>query len=426
VVEWFEYAVYGFVAVYIGAHFFPNNDSTTQLLATFGIFGLTFFVRPLGAVIFGPMADRIGRKRVLVIALTLMSASTVCVGLLPDYGTLGILAPLALLLLRSLQNLSAGGELGGVAAFVVEYSGKDRRGIGSSWLMFSAIAGFIAGSLLTAGLTWGLGNETMASWGWRIPFVLAGPLGMFGLYIRLKLEDSPEFLALEANDNVAAAPLRESLGYRREFFTTLGLTALHSSSFYIVLSFMVSYLTVTKGFPRSVALTAATVGALSALVVLPIFGKVSDRVGRKPILVGASATIGLTAIPLFLLIGSSPTGAIVGQALLGAMMGALVSTTLVSITEIWPARIRATGSSFPYAISVAAFGGTAPFIATFLIDRTGNPISPAYYLVGTALITFVTSLSYRQAKDPAVDVARAETSPSPDGLPALAITSQGR
>ncbi|NEW72939.1 MHS family MFS transporter [Streptomyces rapamycinicus] len=408
-IEWYEFSAYGFTAVYLAAVFFPSGNPTTGLLATFGVFGLTFFIRPLGAVVFGPLADRIGRKRVLVIVLLLMSGSTALIGALPGYATIGAAAPLLLVALRALQNFSAAGELGSVSAFIVEYSGPRRRGFGTSWLMFSATIGFTSGSALVSVLVSLVGDTAMQQWGWRIPFLLAAPLGLIGLYIRLRLEDTPEFRTLKKADKVAKSPLREALTYRRQIFTTMGLAGLHASSYYIVLTFMASYITTTLGFGSGVALAGTLSAAVATMAVIPVVGALSDRVGRRPILITASAALVIASFPVFSLITTSPTAVVVGQVVLGLLVGTLVSTTLVSMTEIFPARVRVAGSSFAYSIANAVLGGSAPFIATFLIDKTGSAISPAAYLVFTSLLGLAASLAYRD-----VSGAEAVAAPVPD------------
>jgi MHS family proline/betaine transporter-like MFS transporter len=202
-VEWFDFAVYGYLATYIAANFFPSNNPTASLLSTFAVFAAAFFVRPLGGIFFGPLGDRIGRQRVLATVIILMSVATFAIGLLPTYATIGVLAPILLVVARLLQGFSAGGEFGGGATFLAEYSPDDRRGFLVSWLEFSTLIGFILGSGVVLVLNSSLGEDAMTAWGWRIPFLIAGPLGAVGLYIRLRLEDTPEFRALESTGEVS-------------------------------------------------------------------------------------------------------------------------------------------------------------------------------------------------------------------------------
>ena len=196
-IEWYDYGVYGFLAVYIGQAFFVTDNPATSLLASFGAFALSFFIRPLGGLFFGPLADKIGRRTTLVIVLTIMSGSTFLLGVLPTYASIGIAAPILLVLIRCLQGFSAGGEIGTITSFVSEYAGPGKRGYSTSWLMVTAVLGLLLGGAVANGLAWGIGEEAMQQWGWRIPFLIAAPMGAISMYIRLKLEDSPEFKALQ-------------------------------------------------------------------------------------------------------------------------------------------------------------------------------------------------------------------------------------
>ncbi|WZH51248.1 MAG: MFS transporter [Nocardioides alkalitolerans] len=392
-IEWFDFAAYGFVAVYIGAAFFSTSDPTTQLLATFAVYGLTFVVRPLGGLYFGPLADRVGRQRVLVAVLLLMAVATGLVGVLPTYATIGVAAPVLLVVLRSLQAFSAGGEYGSATSFLVEYAAPGRRGAGTGWMMFSAVVGFMAAGLLVLLLQLGLGEETMQAWGWRVPFLLAFPLGAVGLYIRVKLEDTPEYRSLQAVGDVAAAPLREALALPRQLLVTFGIAALHGSAFYMVLTYLLSYVSITAGLGTTTGLLTCLTAGAAALALIPGMSSLSDRVGRRPILVVSSAGLALLVVPVFALIRSGTTGAFVGQAVLGLLLGSLISTSIVAMAEIFPARVRSAGNSLAYTLGVMVFGGTAPFIATWLVERTGSSLAPAFYLVGTALIGLTAALA---------------------------------
>lgn len=392
-VESYDLAAYGFAAVYLGRAFFPTAEPLTQILATFGIFGLTFFVRPLGAVVFGPLADRAGRHRVLVLTLLLMFGSTTLIGVLPTYATAGVLAPIALTFLRLAQNLSLGGEAGAVTAFIAEHARPARRGFSMSWIMFSAVAGFMSGAMIVTALITLIGDEAMSAWGWRIPFLIALPIGAIGLYIRLKLEETPEFTALQASGGTAKAPLRQALTYRRALLTAGAITALHASVFYIVLTFVVSYLQGTINYDSRLALVGMMTAGLVALCVMPFFGSLSDRLGRRTIMVSASASVLVASAPLFLLMQLGPVSMLIAQAVFGLLVGMFVSTSLTAMTECFPTHVRTSGVSIAYMISSALFGGMAPFVATWLISSTGDVISPAYFLIATATVGLMGALA---------------------------------
>lgn len=214
-IEWYDYGVYGFLAVYIGKAFFVSDDPTSSLLASFAAFALSFFIRPLGGLFFGPLADKIGRRKTLITVLVMMAGSTVLLGLLPTYATLGIAAPILLVLIRCVQGFSAGGEIGTITSFISEYAGPGRRGFATCWLMVTAVLGLLLGGAVANGMTWVMGADLMQAWGWRIPFLIAAPLGLISMYIRLKLEDSPEFLALQRAGETSKAPLREVWQWKR-------------------------------------------------------------------------------------------------------------------------------------------------------------------------------------------------------------------
>ena len=282
-VEWFDFAIYGFLATYIADKFFPPGDETAALLNTFAIFAAAFFMRPLGGFFFGPLGDRIGRQRVLALVILLMSASTFAIGLVPSYDTIGVLAPLLLLFLRCLQGFSAGGEYGSGACFLAEYASDKHRGFVVSFLVWSVVVGFLLGSMTVTGLETVLSESAMDSYGWRIPFLIAGVLGAVGLYIRLRLGDTPEFEALRDEGEVASSPLKEAVTTSwRPILQIVGLVVIHNVGFYIVFTFLPSYFTKTLGFTKTDAFVSITVASLVAMVLIPPLGALSDRIGRKP------------------------------------------------------------------------------------------------------------------------------------------------
>ncbi|MDQ4127099.1 MAG: MFS transporter, partial [Actinomycetota bacterium] len=287
-VEWFDFATYNFLAVTLAVVFFPPGNPTAALLSTFAVFAAAFFVRPLGGLFFGPMGDKIGRQRVLATVIILMSLSTFAIGLLPSYATIGVWAPLLLVVARCLQGFSAGGEFGGASTFLAEYSPDERRGFLVSWLEFSTLIGFVMGSTLVLFLTTVLPDEAMTSWGWRIPFLLAGPLGIVGLYIRLRLEDTPEFKALEEAGEVSQSPFRETIVENwKQILQVGGLVIIQNVGFYVVLSYMTTYFQDPLGFSPTAASLSTTITLLVGMALIPPLGALSDRVGRKPLLLAS-------------------------------------------------------------------------------------------------------------------------------------------
>ena len=397
-VEWFDFAIYGFLATYIAEKFFPSGDETAALLNTFAIFAAAFFMRPLGGFFFGPLGDRIGRQKVLALVILLMSCSTFAIGLVPSYATIGVFAPLLLLFLRCLQGFSAGGEYGSGACFLAEYASDKHRGFVVSFLVWSVVVGFLLGSLTVTGLETVLSEGAMDSYGWRIPFLIAGVLGAVGLYIRLRLGDTPEFEALRDEGEVASSPLKEAVTTSwRPILQIAGLVVIHNVGFYIVFTFLPSYFTKTLGFTKTDAFVSITVASLVALILIPPLGALSDRIGRKPLLIAGSLAFAVFAYPLFLMLNAGSLAvAIAAHAGLAAIESVFVCASLAAGAELFATRVRSSGYSIGYNVSVALFGGTAPYVATWLVARTGNDLAPAYYVIVAALVTLITVLTMRE------------------------------
>ena len=397
-VEWFDFAIYGFLATYIADKFFPPGDETAALLNTFAIFAAAFFMRPLGGLFFGPLGDRIGRQRVLALVILLMSASTLAIGLVPSYDAIGVLAPILLLLLRCLQGFSAGGEYGSGACFLAEYASDRHRGFVVSFLVWSVVVGFLLGSVTVTGLEALLSESAMNSYGWRIPFLIAGALGAVGLYIRLKLSDTPEFEALRDEGEVSSSPLREAVTTSwRPILQIIGLVVIHNVGFYVVFTFLPSYFTKTLGFTKIDAFVSITVASVVAIVLIPPLGALSDRIGRKPLLISGAIGFAVFAYPLFLLLNTgSLLAAITAHAALAAIESVFVSASLAAGAELFATKVRSSGYSVGYNLSVAVFGGTAPYVATWLVARTGNELAPAYYVIAAAVVTLLTVMTMRE------------------------------
>jgi MHS family proline/betaine transporter-like MFS transporter len=397
-VEWFDFAVYGFLATYIADTFFPAGNETAALLSTFAIFAAAFFMRPLGGFFFGPLGDRIGRQRVLAIVILVMSASTLAIGLVPDYDSIGVLAPVILLLLRCLQGFSAGGEYGSGACFLAEYAPDRHRGFVVSFLVWSVVVGFLLGAITVTGLEAMLSEDAMGSYGWRIPFLIAGLLGAVGLYIRLKLGDTPEFTELREAGEVSTSPLKEAITTSwRPILQIIGLVVVHNVGFYVVYTFLPSYFTETLAFTKTDAFFSITVASLVGIILIPPLGALSDRIGRKPLLIAGSVAFAVFAYPLFLLLNTgSLTAAITAHAALAGIESVFVCASLAAGAELFATRVRSSGYSIGYNISVAVFGGTAPYVATWLVARTGNDLAPAFYVIAAAFITLLTVLTMRE------------------------------
>ena len=397
-VEWYDFAIYGFLATFIADKFFPSGDETAALLSTFAVFAAAFFMRPLGGFFFGPLGDRIGRQRVLALVILLMSGSTFAIGLVPSYDSIGVLAPLLLLFLRCVQGFSAGGEYGSGACFLAEYAPDKHRGFVVSFLVWSVVVGFLLGSLTVTGLETLLSESAMDSYGWRIPFLIAGVLGVVGLYIRLRLGDTPDFERLRDEGEVAESPLKKALTTSwRPILQIAGLVVIHNVGFYVVFTFLPSYFTKTLEFTKSNAFVSITIASLVALILIPPLGALSDRIGRKPLLIAGAVGFAVFAYPLFLLLNSgSLAAAFAAHAGLAAIESVFVSASLAAGAELFATQVRSSGYSIGYNVSVALFGGTAPYVATWLVDRTGNVVAPAFYVIAAAIVTLATVLTMRE------------------------------
>jgi MHS family proline/betaine transporter-like MFS transporter len=397
-VEWFDYASYGYFATVIAVAFFPEIAPQAALLATFAVFAISFVVRPLGGIVWGAIGDRIGRRTALSWSILIMSGATTLIALLPSYHQVGILAPALLLLVRMVQGFSASGEYAGATAFIAEYAPVERRGLYTSIVPASTAAGLLAGSLMSAGLFALLDDAQMQAWGWRLPFLLAAPLGLIGLYIRLRLEDTPKFRELEARNEVDATPTADLFrDHRGRMAIAFGVTCLNAVGFYLILSYMPTYLMTELGIgeAQSFLATSISLGAYIGLIFL--MGRLSDRFGRKTALVAASVLFILLTVPLFsALDGASFLGIVLIQIAFGALLTVNDGTLPCFLSEIFPTRVRYSGFAFSFNAANALFGGTAPFVATWLIGVTGSKLAPAWYLVAAAVVALVAMLLARE------------------------------
>ena len=398
-VEWYDFAIYGFLATFIAANFFPAGNETAALLNTFAIFAAAFVMRPLGGLVFGPLGDRIGRQRVLAIVILLMAGSTLAMGLLPTYDAIGVGAPLMLLFLRCLQGFSAGGEYGGGACYLAEFASDRRRGLTVTFIAWSGVVGFLLGSVTVTLLQTLLGDAAMDAYGWRIPFLIAGPLGLVGLYIRLKLTDTPAFEQLAASDDVAASPLREALRTAwRPILQVIGIMIMFNVGYYVVFTYLPTYFIKTLRFSKTTAFVSITVACVVAIVLILPLAALSDRIGRRPLLVAGTTAFAVLAYPLFLLLNSgSVATAIAAHALLAAIESTYISVAVATGIELFATRVRYSGFSIGYNLCVAAFGGTTPYMVAWLTGSTGNNLAPAFYVIVAAVVSLATVLTLRES-----------------------------
>ncbi len=418
-VHWFDWAVYAYMATTIAAVFFPESDATAGLLATFAVFAVSFLVRPVGAIIFGRLGDRIGRKHTLSLVILAMAIATLVLGILPTYATIGVLAPILLIVTRIVQGLAAGGEFGSAAAFLGEFSPPKRRGFGCSWLEFGSLLGFLLASFAVYLLNQALTPEQVLAGGWRIPFLITVPLGLIGLYIRRKIEDTPEFEALQEMDTVSPSPVREV--FRRnpkQFIQTCGMEIFMNVTFYVVLVYLLTYQETSLGIDPGRAALLSTLASALGLIIVPLAGIASDKVGRKPVLMTAAIALTVFSVPLFLLMNvDAGWASFVSTFGLAFILAIILGTHAVTVVELFPTRTRQTGLSIAYAVTAALFAGTAPYALTWLIDATGNILSPGFFLAVVGVVGIVTVVSIPETRgiDLLKDEDRAATPNSPTG-----------
>jgi MFS transporter, MHS family, proline/betaine transporter len=385
-VEWYDFALYGAFATVVAATFFPEADPVSGLLAAFAVFGVAFLARPAGALLFAHYGDRLGRRRALAASILLMAVVTAGIGLLPGHDSVGWLAPVLLVLLRAGQGVAVGGEYGGSAAFVLEYAPADRRGWYGGWQWATVALGLAAGIATAALLSATLEGPALRGWGWRLAFLLALPLGLVGLYIRLRIEETPGFRAVQRLGAAARTPLADTLRTaRRAVVVGFGIVAAVTATFNIVFVFLPSHLAASGRAPLPRALATALVGLLLAAGAAPLAGRLSDRVGRRPLMVAGIVALVVLTVPLAALIRrGEPGGLLLGYSLIGLALGMLVPSTVLG--ELFPTRLRYSGLSLTYGLASALFGGTAPALATLLVRRSGNALSPAWYATGLAAV----------------------------------------
>ncbi|OLF12079.1 hypothetical protein BLA60_08640 [Actinophytocola xinjiangensis] len=390
-VEFYDFVIYAYTASVIATLFFPGDSRVASMLATFAVYAVGFVMRPVGGLLFGHLGDRAGRKGVLAIIILLMGASTALVGVLPTYEQIGILAPILLVVARLLQGLSVGGEAIGSNALVAEHSPPARRGGYVALAYAFGVIPAVFAALFVLALNSVLGEAAFTSWGWRIPFLLGGVISLVGIYIRRRVAESPAFEQTKRAERVAKAPLLSVLReHRRALGFAFVMASLSGLGFYSLTGYFPSYLSEAVKLTESESLIANSVALTMAFIAMPLAGRLSDRVGRRPMLVAGALSSALAAVPAYWLASSgSLAPAIIGESLLAITLGIFFGTVGIVWLELFPTRTRYSGAAMSLNAAYVVFGGTAPLFSTWLVDATGSLLAPAIYLAVLSFLVFV-------------------------------------
>lgn len=386
VVEWYDFAVFGALAVVLARVFFPGSDDQTALVLTFAVFATSFLARPLGAVLIGPRADRLGRRRTLVAMIVLMTAATAAIGMLPTSVGATAAGPLLLVGLRFVQGLSVGGETTSSVPFVIEVAPDRQRGTYAGWHLAGVAAGLASGIGVVAVLTGALPTQAVDAWAWRLPFLLAAPLGLIGLYLRLRLDEPAPFLA--ARSHVPDRPVRAVLrGHRAACVRGFGVVAALSGVFNVWFIYLPTYVAGRGSVTTGRALAFAVLGLLVVTAVAPVAGGWSDRTGRRAVVIVGTTALAALAVPLFVLAATGSASALaLANVAVAVALGLVVAPAFVA--ESFPTPLRATGVAFTFGVASAVVGGTAPLVATLLAARLPDIAVPSYLVGLAALASF--------------------------------------
>ncbi len=390
--EWYDYALYGYFSPIIAKLFFPAADTYESLMMTFSVFAIGFLIRPLGAIIFGYIGDRLGRRYALSLSVMLMALPTALIGMLPTYNNIGMWAPILLILLRLIQGLAVGGNYGGAFVYVIEHAPNTQKCLAGSCLMVGTIGGILLGSATSSLFTWVLSGENLLLWGWRLPFIFGLLATIAGLYIKKRIPETPVFQKAKEDEHQSKKiPIFDIFKYYKKQVCLSILAILPDVvGIYMMFFFMTTYLIEIIGWQAEIALTMNTVNLAVMVILIPFFGYLSDRMGGIKIMKAVSISFVLFSIPCFILLSKSTGGilASLAQTVFSITIGAYYGAMPATIVNKFPSKIRYSASAFSFNVAAAIFGGTTPWVCTFLIKNTGVFISPAYYLVLTGIVSF--------------------------------------
>lgn len=390
--EWYDYALYGQVAWLLSELFFPAGDPFVQLLAVYGVFAAGFVVRPIGAIFFGWLGDTYGRRLSMVVAILMMAIPTGLIGLLPTYAEIGILAPILLTLIRLAQGMSLGGEFSGSIAYIVEHAPSSRRGIAGAASLVSMMLGFLLGIVMVKSMIALLGEDTFRAWGWRLPFLFGIVIGLVGFYIRRHCSESPVYEQACASNIICKTPLREA--FKKHHWQILEGFAIYTTvtmPFYITTIYFINFTKTHLGLPAAQAMSFSIINMLILLMSMPLAAWISDRVGRKKVMIAAALVMALIAYPLFGLLtpGAEPATIMLAQAAFALVLGIYVGPIAAFLVELFPTSVRFTGMAITYNLSAAMFGGTAPMVCEWLLKNFGDASAIGAYVIASCIASLI-------------------------------------
>ena len=400
ILEWYDFSIYGFFAYAIGENFFPSAHASTELIDAFGVFAAGFLMRPVGALLFGHIGDRYGRRNALTLSVVAMAVPTFLIGLLPTFKQIGVTASILMVVLRLVQGLSVGGEYTTSVIFMVEGCPSSRRGLMGAFGTSGAFAGVMLGSAVGAFVAWMMPIQALHAWGWRIPFLAGVTIGIAGYFLRRELQHGSELQRAEP------PPMLDLLRkYWLRILQVSGFKVLDAVGFYLMFVYTATYLTEIVGIAKSRALAINTIGMAAAMVMLPLSGALSDRIGRKPLLLLSAGAIIIFAMPLFNLLWHPMRSApLLGQISIALLIGLFDGASPAAAAEAFPASIRCTGVGIAHNLTMALLGGTAPLVATYLIDKTDNEMIPPMYLMAAAFVSLIFTFTLKEtSKRPLLD-----------------------
>jgi MHS family proline/betaine transporter-like MFS transporter len=384
--EWFDFIVYGILAATIARVFFPAGAGETRLLAALALFGIGFVMRPLGGIFFGIYADRYGRRAALSLVILLMGVGTALLAAAPGYAAIGIGGPLLVLAARMIQGFSVGGEFGSATAMLIEYAPRDRRGLYGSFQMVSQALSFVLGGVSAFIITTSLPTEAVDSWGWRLPFIFGALVGPIGVYLRRRVDESPEFADLQTAGKQPAAPLRTVFtSHKRELIAAFSIIVAGTSTLYVLSIYLPLFATESLGLPARQAQIGLVCANLTIAVLVPFAGLLSDRFGRRAIIMPALVIFcGLLVLMMYRLVDDPTPAHLFQTQMLAVFVAFIFGPAPALVAEIFPVAVRSTGVSIAYNLAVALFGGFAPFLNVWLVETSGNRMAPVYYVLACA------------------------------------------